>query len=63
MLFAAATIPLGLHRGASLLKDSQERVGGLLEQTSQLRALAEKLEAYRAAQAADILQKDSDLNR
>ena len=44
MLFAAATIPLGLHRGASLLKDSQERVGGLLEQTSQLRALAEKLE-------------------
>ena len=26
-------------------------------------SLAEKLEAYRAAQAADILQKDSDLNR
>ena len=26
-------------------------------------SLAEKLEAYRAAQAADILQKDSELNR
>ena len=44
MLFAAVTVPLGLLRGKSLLADSQERVGGLLEQTGQLRALAEKLE-------------------
>ena len=44
MLFAVATIPFALRRGSLLLAQSQVRVGGLLDQTGQLRTLAEKLE-------------------